>query len=160
MHRIDITQGLTRRLFKAIAVATCAMALFAQCTVIHPSPGAKSQAPSNITDQGNCALACGHMASIGCIQSQPISMPGTCRANTDCKGPDGAPDQFQTCSALGTCMVTCTNLCISTENNGVWLNPTCVLGITSCDQVDSCVTSGTGTSCTGASCKVAPSGQH
>ncbi len=162
MHRIDITKGLGRRLFKAITVTTCALALFAQCTVVPPTTGGtvRSQAPGVIVDQGDCQLACGHMASMGCSQSQPVGMPGTCRANTDCKGPDGAPDQFQTCSAAGTCMVTCTNLCISTENNGVWLNPACILGITSCDQVDSCVTAGTGTSCTGASCKVAPSGKR
>lgn len=105
------------------------------CTITQPGT---SPAPLAVTDQSHCVTACAHLAALGCAQSNPIDMHATCRVNSDCKGPTGVPDTFQTCSAAGTCMTTCTNFCIETENNGVYLDPTCVAAISSCSQVDTC----------------------
>jgi hypothetical protein len=94
--------------------------------------------PPVVTDQGDCVAACDNLKTLGCEQAQPIDMGTTCKVDADCLGPDGATDKFQTCSALGTCMVTCANFCVSTENQGVWLDPTCVKKVTACDQVEQC----------------------
>ena len=137
-----------------VASAGLAFALLtSQCHVIQPGVSA---APSTVTDQSSCQAACDNIKSLGCAEANPIDMGTKCNADTDCMGPDGKHDTYQTCSAAGGCIVTCANFCVSTENTGVWLSPTCVVSVTSCSAIDQCSLSQTGTTCTGSSCKVSP----
>jgi hypothetical protein len=88
--------------------------------------------------------------------SQPDLMGTSCKVDTDCLGPDAGHDAFQTCFN-GQCIITCVNICISTENNGVSLNPACVATATSCESANDCgVATTSGVSCTGPNCKVSP----
>jgi hypothetical protein len=116
--------------------------------------------PPVITDQGDCEAACSNLKALGCREGDPIDMNTKCNVDADCLGLDGKPDSRQQCSALGTCYVSCTNFCIETENQGVWLDPTCVKNIKSCSEINSCPKlsdaseAGTAaTSCTGPTCQ-------
>lgn len=93
--------------------------------------------PPVITDQHACSAACSNLEQLGCDEARPINMGRVCKIVTDCKGLDGQPDKRQECIA-GTCTTSCTNFCIETENQGVWLDPVCVSKITECKQIDSC----------------------
>ena len=93
--------------------------------------------PPVITDQAECAAACANLQRLHCVEGEPIVMGTSCQVNSDCRGLDGNPDPLQVCSA-GLCTTSCTNFCIETENQGVWLDPKCVQSITSCDQINSC----------------------
>ena len=110
-----------------------------------------------VTDQSDCAAACATLHSLGCAQGNPISMGTKCGNNADCKDLNGNSDPKQQCAADGTCMVTCVTFCIDTENQGVWLDPTCVKDVTSCDQVDKCpLPAPRQPSCTGPGCQLSP----
>jgi hypothetical protein len=141
----------TMRITKVVLTAITAVLLLAHCNTVGPAA-----TPATVTDQGDCAYACANLQVLHCPQAEPISLLHTCSVDADCLAPDGSHDQYQTCAANGQCMVTCVNFCISTENTGVWLDPTCVKGVTSCSQVDACVVVTNGSSCDGSSCKVAP----
>ena len=88
--------------------------------------------PPEINDQAMCKVACDHIGPEGlrCDEGLPIDMGKACLADTQC-------DTHQLCSA-GRCIVTCERFCIDTENNGVWLDPTCVSTVKSCSEIDSC----------------------
>ena len=105
----------------------CTALLFVGCP---KNPGVTPQPPV-ITDQDKCQAACANLQHLGCDEGNPIDMHTKCLITADCAS-------GQTCSALGTCMVTCVQFCIDTENQGVWLDPACVASITSCSQIDQC----------------------
>jgi hypothetical protein len=133
------------------------VAVMSDCKVVFPiiTPN-----PPVVTDQSDCASACDNLKFLGCKEGNPIDMGTTCHVDADCKDVHGVTDTTQACSALGTCMTTCVNFCTVTENQGVWLDPSCVAKVTSCDQIEQCpapVPATGGNSCTGAGCKVAPS---
>jgi hypothetical protein len=113
--------------------------------------------PALVTDQANCPGACAHLVALGCAEGNPISMGKACQTDDDCVGLDGkTPDLLQACVSA-QCTVSCTNFCIATENEGVYLDPTCVMSITACSQVNTCpALSTTGTTCSGSACKVSP----
>lgn len=123
------------------------------------TPGV-TPAPPVVTDQSQCQAACDNLKVLGCAEANPIDMGTQCKHDADCVGPDGKPDVYQSCAANGACIISCVNFCTSTEKNGVWLDPTCVALIVTCDQIESCPAPAPrpGTSCTGSSCKVAPGG--
>lgn len=110
----------------AIAGATAAA-----CLGCPPTNSPVTPQPPVVTDQVQCAAACANLQRLGCDEGNPIDMHTKCDARITC--PTG-----QACSALGTCMVTCTQFCIDTENAGVWLDPVCVSKITACNQIDQC----------------------
>lgn len=83
-------------------------------TKVQPEPQ-----PPVITDTEHCAPACVHLMELGCEEGFPIAVP-----DPDFDG--------------GTRSVSCAEWCKSTQDNGVWLNPTCVEKITSCGQIESC----------------------
>lgn len=96
--------------------------------------------PPKVNDQASCVAACANLKYLGCSQANPIDMETKCKSDADCKDLNGNTDAKQQCSALGSCIVTCTNFCSDTEDQGVWLDPTCVAKVTSCDQIESCPT--------------------
>ena len=62
-------------------------------------------------DPESCEAACARLAELGCPEAEPT--------------PEGA---------------TCTEVCENVEHSGaVTLNPACVVGIDSCDELDPCV---------------------
>jgi hypothetical protein len=93
--------------------------------------------PPVITDQSECAAACANLQQLHCSEGDPIDMGHACQASADCLSLDGQPDAKQACVA-GRCQVNCTNFCIDTENQGVWLDPGCVKGIKACSEINSC----------------------
>ena len=60
-------------------------------------------------DTDNCPAACQNLRALGCSEGQPL--------------PDGT---------------SCERFCVETQINGMPLNPTCIMQITSCDEVDVC----------------------
>jgi hypothetical protein len=155
-----VTERGIKTFLQGIIAVTCATFLTAaSCNPSNPSPhGARPV----VTDQGDCAAACANLKYLGCKQANPIDEGTKCQADADCLGPDKKHDQFQTCSALGTCIVTCTNFCIATENQGVWLDPACVKTVKTCGDVDRCplVTKAGATTCTDASCPLPDAHAH
>jgi len=88
--------------------------------------------PPVVTDQAMCPLACEHIGPTGlkCEEGNPIDMKKACNDTADCmKGAE--------CFAK-KCIVSCTQFCIDTENVGVWLDPGCVAGVTSCNEIETC----------------------
>lgn len=59
------------------------------------------------TDTGSCAAACEHLASLGCEEGKPLE--------------DGT---------------SCEKFCVDTQNSGHGLNPSCVVGIESCEELE------------------------
>lgn len=121
--------------YSLFAIGLSMGVLVAACNI---APPLASPHPVTVTDQGNCPAACGRLKALGCPEANPIDMHGQCHVDADCLGPDARPDPFQTCSAAGTCMETCTNFCVETEDNGVYLDPTCVANVMSCAEVNTC----------------------
>jgi len=114
---------------KLTAVAMVLMsAIFVGC----PSVNHNTAHPPVVTDQNKCGSACAHIGPQGlnCEEGKPIDMKKPCVNTAGCSS-------GQTCE-VGTCTTSCEQFCIATENQGVWLDPTCVATITSCDQIDSC----------------------
>lgn len=109
--------------------------------------------PYEITDQGMCKAACDHIGPSGldCDEGKPIVMKGLCKVDTDC-------DTNQTCNASGRCEVTCERFCIDVENNGVWLDPTCLSKVKSCSEIDNCPATHP-VACTENECKMPPKGK-
>ena len=137
--------------------------LFSACITLFACEDCHAIAPGvspkvlTVSDQSGCVSACDNFKSLSCPEANPVNMGTSCKADADCLGPDGKHDQYQTCSLIGGCMVTCANFCLATEAQGVELNPSCIAQATTCAQADACVASGDGgTSCVGTGCKVAP----
>jgi len=63
--------------------------------------------PREPTDTPNCAKACEHLNKLGCEEGKPLG--------------DGT---------------TCTKFCENTQKSGHALNPTCVMTITKCEELD------------------------
>ena len=99
--------------------------------------GLVTPSPPVITDQGSCKAACDNLATLHCPEALPIDMGTPCSSGADCKDVNGSVDQTQECVA-SRCQTSCTNFCIVTENQGVWLDPVCVSHITKCSDIDSC----------------------
>lgn len=131
---------IMKRIFSAVFAVALAT-VFVGCPT---NPGVTPQPPV-INDQAKCQAACDHLKALGCEEGQPIDMHTTCRINADCAA-------NQTCSALGTCMVTCVQFCIDTENAGVWLDPGCVASINTCAEINQCPLAKPKTACTSDAC--------
>ena len=105
-----------------------AMALvLISCTDCSSAPPIPS--PPIVTDVSMCAPACEHLRALGCEEGTPVRTGEACPAGMGCK--DG------TC-INGTCQVTCERFCSDVEKSGVWLNPTCVMGIDACNKIETC----------------------
>lgn len=86
--------------------------LFAASFVGATCGGAPTPTPPHPDDAPSCAAACKKMQELGC------------REGEDVPGPDDI-------------VVTCVFFCEKTINdNNVALNPSCIMGITSCDQIE------------------------
>lgn len=114
------------RKYTTVAIIVISM-IFVGC---RQEPGVTPQPPV-VTDQMLCPVACEHIGAKGlnCEEGQPVDMKIACKETIDCKK--------GTCVAE-TCHVSCEQVCIDTENAGVWLDPGCVSNISSCDQIDMC----------------------
>lgn len=63
--------------------------------------------PAVITDTNMCEPACKHLRELHCPQGEPLS--------------DGT---------------SCETVCVNTQKHGVWLNPTCVITLKTCEQLE------------------------
>lgn len=139
----------------AFTALACIGVLVGACHIILPE-ALVSPVPVAIVDQGDCGRACDNLAQLGCSAGKPIDMGTTCNVAADCLGPDGTHEAMQAC-VNGRCTVSCVDFCHAEEDGGVWLDPTCVAQVTTCEQVSFCPTpTGSGTSCSGSGCQVAP----
>jgi len=86
--------------------------------------------PPVVTDQGACPGACSRLRTLSCEEGNPIDMGHACADG-------GCPTAGEDCTA-GRCTASCERFCVETEGAGVWLDPPCVSGIVSCDQVERC----------------------
>lgn len=86
--------------------------------------------PPIVTDQNMCSRACDNLTKLKCPESQPIKLARRCSPQTKC-------DSGQSC-VNGNCTVPCVTFCIQTQNVGVWLNPSCVANIRTCNDIDAC----------------------
>jgi len=116
--------------------------LFIACVALIigcPKPVVVTPVPPVVTDQNVCVDACANLQKLGCKEGDPIDMGTRCDAFGNCKDVYGQTDASQTCDATtNKCMTSCANFCVAVENQGVWLDPTCVSKITACSQIESC----------------------
>ena len=84
-------------------------------TIAHPNP-------SVIDDTDKCVDADQHLAQLCAVDSEK---------NSYCCATESPTKKGKTF----------TQFCIEKQNEGVWLNPTCLSTITSCDQIDVCTKS-------------------
>lgn len=94
------------------------------------SPRLVSPKPPVITDSDQCAVACSHMALMGCEEGKPVSVGAPCTIQAHCGG--------QTECVAGFCSITCEQFCRDTQEMGVWLAPGCVAKATSCSAIEKC----------------------
>ncbi len=69
-----------------------------------------------------CDAMCKHIGpksqgGLGCEEGNPVY-------DSDRPGPAGVPNK------------TCTDFCVEQQNNGVFINPRCVMKVKSCDEVE------------------------
>lgn len=86
--------------------------------------------PPVVTDQAMCGAACDRLNLLGCEEGKPIDMYVECAPTSGCGGGMECYD--------GGCYTTCAEFCVQTEDQGVWLQPGCVMNILSCDQLEQC----------------------
>jgi hypothetical protein len=129
--------------------------LLAQCHTA-PAPPVVSAAPTvvAVVVDPRCQDACSNLLFLGCDEANPIDIGTRCRADSDCMDLVGTHDPFQTCSALGTCMVSCTMFCTAMQLDGLGADPSCVARVEGCDQVRQCPP--TAHSCNGTTCRMKP----
>jgi len=65
--------------------------------------------PIEPNDTENCAAACTHLTALGCPEGEPLE--------------DGT---------------SCTKFCVDTQKSGHPLNPTCVMKMTACSELEGC----------------------
>jgi len=101
-----------------IILSTLIVTAFCTCSP-HPTPF-----PPDIQ---TCEEACNHIGPDGlnCEEGQPIDMLWP-----DAHGCVNGIDEVK--------CVSCKKFCEDTMNQRVWLEPSCVLTINSCDQIESC----------------------
>ena len=86
--------------------------------------------PIVITDTDACGPACDTLIRLNCSEGKPITMKQKC---------DAGCTVGQYCDRDGGfCTTPCKKFCEDTQHAGVWLDPSCVVNITSCDQVNKC----------------------
>lgn len=100
-----------------LASVACLIAALGFLGCPQPSPKQPEPQPAVITDTESCGPACTVLMGLGCDEGMPIEVPIG----------DG-----------GVRLATCGEVCRNTQDNGVWLNPQCVMKISSCSQVESC----------------------
>jgi hypothetical protein len=71
--------------------------------------------PIEPDDTHNCAAACENLRKLGCPEGDPVDA------------------------------VTCEKDCVDIQESGHALNPTCVMKITACDQINACMVNRRGT---------------
>jgi hypothetical protein len=89
--------------------------------------------PIEITDTNKCLPACENLRRLGCPEGQPVFNGETCQAGMGCN--------LGTCIEA-KCMATCERFCADMQDSGVWLNPTCVAEIQSCNVIEDCAING------------------
>lgn len=87
------------------------------CQLGCPAPQQPLPQPAVITDTEHCGPACTHLMELGCPEGFPISVATG----------DG-----------GTRQASCVEYCKNTQDQGIWLNPSCVETITTCSQIEDC----------------------
>lgn len=104
-----LQQSGGKMLRKFLALALFFVVLIAQvgCSGCSGSKISPLPNPAVITDSNMCAPACAHLRELHCPQGEPLS--------------DGT---------------SCETVCVETQKHGVWLNPTCVVTLQECSQLE------------------------
>lgn len=97
--------------------------LLTSCQAKQPIP--LKLAPIEIPDDSFCGAMCRHLGpktpdtpdALNCEEGGPVY-------NSDLPGPVGLPNQ------------SCRDFCLSTQSNGVFLNPRCLMKVPSCDLIE------------------------
>jgi len=118
-------------------IIACAFLTLLTASTCNNNSGKITPNPPVITDSDACPSACANLEKLGCPEAAPIDMGTKCILDTDCKNVNGDIDTTQECGS-GKCVTSCVNFCITTQKEGVWLDPVCVSKMTSCRQIDSC----------------------
>lgn len=117
------------RIFRFFGVAA-AIAILSYTTSCNGGgcTGGPDWDPDPVPDTEYCWIACEHIGpsdgGLNCPEGLPLEMKPDA-----CAGADAG--------ATGDC-ISCQKFCEDTQNNGVWLNPRCVVNIQECSQIDSC----------------------
>lgn len=149
MFSVEERTSMKNLTIASVLVCMIAIACVPSCK---NNAGLVTPNPPVVTDQSSCQAACDNLKSLGCPQAAPIDMGTSCSSDSDCKDLDGNVDKGQTCVS-SKCETSCTNFCIVTENQGVWLDPPCVAKITKCSDIESCPSPQKPTpTCTGPGC--------
>jgi hypothetical protein len=98
------------------------------------TPKPISPTPPVITDSEYCKSACLRLYELGCPEGNNVSVGIQCVADSDCNVGQQCEDRL--------CVVSCETFCIDSQRWGVWLNPTCVATLNSCDALESCALPG------------------
>lgn len=77
-----------------------------------PSPN-----PPIPPDTDLCGSMCTHLEVLKCEEGKPVY-------DSDCPGPVGVPN------------VTCTEFCVKQQKRGSYMNPSCVLTVEACPQIE------------------------
>lgn len=117
---------------RAMASLVCLMTCFLGCPSGLGINGQVERVIVDFNDNGACNQACVKLSSLGCVEAQPLKADRQCVEDSDC------PD-ISSC-IRGECETSCLDFCIATQDNGVWLNPTCVMNIKTCDELNLCPT--------------------
>jgi hypothetical protein len=96
--------------------------------VTEPKPAIRQQDGGEL-----CKQACDHMASLACEEGAPVPAP------PDILACDSGCPELTSCDLDGGVAecVTCTWFCQYQHNNGVRWNTECLVGIQSCDEIES-----------------------
>jgi hypothetical protein len=75
--------------------------------------------PSPAPDSTYCAQMCAHIgpSGLGCLEGNPVY-------DSSLPGPRGVPNE------------SCADFCTKQEANGVFINPKCVMKVTSCADIE------------------------
>lgn len=86
--------------------------------------------PVEITDSAMCDIACSRLQQLECAEGKPVPTGVACTADWNCSAGEQCVERV--------CTTTCAQFCFDVQAAGVWLDPTCVAAISSCDAIDAC----------------------
>ena len=88
--------------------------------------------PPQIVDSQLCGSACERLSTLGCDEGKPVGTGIACNGDWECGHTEQCVNRW--------CFDTCEHFCSETQAWGVWLDPTCVSQINSCNEIDTCPT--------------------
>ena len=111
---------MKKQLFTASTVLAISIA---SCT--------SARSPDDKELLNDCHTVCSRMKGLGCVEGFPIEVNRRCDATHECL-------EGETCSALGTCIVTCVSFCVVAVRQKVWVDVGCLKEIDDCSDIQTC----------------------